>query len=156
MGLRSTARSLSGAQPGPEASVRKLLEGMGQVERALAVDSIVQIAIDTQAARCLGERGFAKLARGGTAPEQALMKLYASDCRQNVARVAADVQGADALFTGGVANDGHLAVDEPRGTWLEQYFHSFANTISAGTSEIQRNVIGERLLGLPRDPEPTR
>ena len=31
---------------------------------------------------------FAKLARGGTAPEQALMKLYASDCRQNVARVA--------------------------------------------------------------------
>jgi alkylation response protein AidB-like acyl-CoA dehydrogenase len=127
-----------------------LLEPMGPSERALAVDQIVQIAIDTQAARCLGYRGFAKLARGGTAPEQALMKLYASDCRQRVARVAAEIQGADALELGTVANDGHTAVDEPRGTWLEQWLHSFANTISAGTSEIQRNIIAERVLGLPR------
>ena len=146
-----------GAVMGLEESLERLLReapdllaGMGPMERALAVDSIVQVAIDAQAARCLGERGFAKLARGGTAPEQALMKLYAGDCRQQVARIAAEVQGADALFTGAVANDGHLAVDEPRGTWLEQYFHSFANTISAGTSEIQRNIIAERVLGLPR------
>ncbi|MEZ5179823.1 MAG: acyl-CoA dehydrogenase family protein [Acidimicrobiales bacterium] len=143
MGLEESMDRLLAEAPG-------MLEGMGASERALAVDRIVQIAIDTQAARCLGERGFAKLARGGTAPEQALMKLYASDCRQQVARIAADVQGADALLTGSVANDGHLAVDEPRGTWLEQYFHSFANTISAGTSEIQRNIIAERVLGLPR------
>jgi alkylation response protein AidB-like acyl-CoA dehydrogenase len=127
-----------------------LLAAMDPTERALATDEIVRIAIDTQAARCLGQRGFAKLARGGTAPEQALMKLFASDCRQRVARVAADVQGPDALRLGGVANDGHLAVDEPRGTWMEQFFHSFANTISAGTSEIQRNIIAERVLGLPR------
>ena len=78
------------------------------------------------------------------------MKLYASDCRQQVARIAAEVQGADALGIGVVPNDGQLAVDEPRGTWLEQYFQSFANTISAGTSEIQRNIIAERVLGLPR------
>jgi alkylation response protein AidB-like acyl-CoA dehydrogenase len=127
-----------------------LLAAMGPVERTLAADQIVGIAIDTQAARCLGQRGFAKLARGGTAPEQALMKLYASDCRQRVARVAADVQGADSLELGAVADQGTHAVDEPRGTWMEQYFHSFANTISAGTSEIQRNIIAERVLGLPR------
>jgi len=142
---------------GLEAAVAWLLElapsyvaPMGPVERALAVDEIVGIAIDTEAARCLGYRGFAKLARGGTAPEQALMKLYASDCRQQVARIAAEVQGADALGIGVIPNDGQLAVDEPRGTWLEQYFQSFANTISAGTSEIQRNIIAERVLGLPR------
>jgi alkylation response protein AidB-like acyl-CoA dehydrogenase len=78
------------------------------------------------------------------------MKLYASEARQQLALVAAEIQGADALEVGAVALDGHLAVDEPQGTWLEQYFQSFANTISAGASEIQRNIIAERVLGLPR------
>jgi len=127
-----------------------LLARLPPTERALAVDQIVGLAIDTQAARCLGYRGFARLARGGTAPEQALMKLYASEARQRLALVAAEIQGADALEVGAVAMDGHHAVDQPQGTWLEQYFHSFGNTISAGASEIQRNIIAERVLGLPR------
>jgi alkylation response protein AidB-like acyl-CoA dehydrogenase len=127
-----------------------LLARLPPTERALAVDQIVGSAIDTQAARCLGYRGFARLARGGTAPEQALMKLYASEARQRLALVAAEIQGADALEVGAVAMDGHHAVDQPQGTWLEQYFHSFGNTISAGASEIQRNIIAERVLGLPR------
>jgi alkylation response protein AidB-like acyl-CoA dehydrogenase len=143
MGLEESLERLLGEAPG-------LLARLPDTERVLAIDQIVQLAIDTMAARCLGYRGFAKLARGGTAPEQALMKLYASEARQRVALVAAEIQGADALEVGSVAADGHLAVDEPQGTWLEQYFHSFANTISAGASEIQRNIIAERVLGLPR------
>ncbi len=127
-----------------------LLEGRRPTERALAVDQLVQLAIDAQATRCLGYRGFAKLARGGTAPEQALMKVYSSEVRQRVALVGAELQGADALEVGSIDLDGHLAIDEPQGTWLEQYFQSFANTISAGASEIQRNIIAERVLGLPR------
>lgn len=143
MGLEESLERLLGEAPAH-------LDRLDPTERALAADQIVQIAIDTQAARCLGYRGFAKLARGGTAPEQALMKLYASECRQQVARVAAQVQGADALGVGTVTPDGHQAIDEPQGTWLEQWFGSFANTISAGTSEIQRNIIAERVLGLPK------
>jgi alkylation response protein AidB-like acyl-CoA dehydrogenase len=143
LGLEESLARLLGEAPG-------LLGPLAPTERALAVDQIVQVAIDTQAARCLGYRGFARLARGGTAPEQALMKLYSSEVRQRLALVAAEIQGADALETGVLAADGSEAVDQPRGTWLEQYFHSFANTISAGTSEIQRNIIAERVLGLPR------
>jgi alkylation response protein AidB-like acyl-CoA dehydrogenase len=142
---------------GLEESLARLLEeapaALGRlegVERALAVDSIVRMAIDTQAARCLGYRGVAKLARGGTAPEQALMKLFASEARQRVALVATEVHGASALEIGTVALDGRHAVDEPQGSWAEQYLQSFANTISAGASEIQRNIIAERVLGLPR------
>lgn len=143
MGLEESLERLRAEAP-------PLLSRLAAAERAVAVDQIVQVAIDTQAARCLGYRGFAKLVRGGTAPEQALMKLYASEARQRLAAVAAEIQGADALEVGSVANDGHLAIDEPQGTWLEQYFQSFANTISAGTSEIQRTIIAERVLGLPR------
>jgi alkylation response protein AidB-like acyl-CoA dehydrogenase len=143
MGLEESLARLLGEAPA-------LLERLTPTERALTADQLVQIAIDTQAARCLGYRGFAKLARGGTAPEQALMKLYASEARQRLALVAAELQGADALEIGSIELDGHLAIDEPQGTWLEQYFTSFANTISAGTSEIQRNIIAERVLGLPR------
>jgi alkylation response protein AidB-like acyl-CoA dehydrogenase len=143
MGLEESLERLLGEAP-------ELLGRLRPTERAIAADQIVQAAIDTTAARVLGYRGFAKLARGGTAPEQALMKVYSSEARQRIARVAAEIQGADALETGRVAADGHLAIDEPQGTWLEQYFVSFANTISAGTSEIQRNIVAERVLGLPR------
>jgi alkylation response protein AidB-like acyl-CoA dehydrogenase len=143
MGLEESLERLLGEAP-------EMLARLGPQERAIAVDRIVQVAIDSQAARCLGYRGFAKLARGGTAPEQALMKVFSSEARQRVALVAAEIQGADAIETERVPNDGHLAIDEPQGTWLEQYFQSFANTISAGASEIQRNIIAERVLGLPR------
>jgi alkylation response protein AidB-like acyl-CoA dehydrogenase len=143
MGLEESLDRLLGEAPAR-------LDRLSPAERTLAVDQLVQIAIDTQAARCLGQRGFAKLSRGGTAPEQALMKLFASQARQQLALVAAELEGADALEVGRVPLDGHLAIDEPQGTWLEQYFISFANTISAGTSEIQRNIIAERVLGLPR------
>jgi alkylation response protein AidB-like acyl-CoA dehydrogenase len=143
MGLEESLGRLLGEAPA-------LLARLSPTERAVAIDQVVQVAIDTQAAQCLGYRGFAKLARGGTAPEQALMKLFASEARQRLALVAAELQGAGALEVGAVALDGHLAVDEPQGTWLEQYFQSFANTISAGASEIQRNIIAERVLGLPR------
>jgi alkylation response protein AidB-like acyl-CoA dehydrogenase len=143
MGLEEALGRLLGEAPAR-------LERLADAERALAVDRLVQIAIDTQAARCLGYRGFAKLSRGGTAPEQALMKLYASEARQELALIAAELEGADALEVGVAPFDGHQSIDEPQGTWLEQYFVSFGGTISAGTSEIQRNIIAERVLGLPR------
>jgi len=136
------------------AEAPKRLAGLEPVERGLAADRVVRCAIDATATRCLGYRGFAKLARGGTAPEQALMKLFSSQTRQSVAGVAADLAGAAGLAIDPGPLDGHLSIDEPQGTWLEQWFGSFANTISAGTSEIQRNIIAERVLGLPREPRP--
>ncbi|MBA2609200.1 MAG: acyl-CoA dehydrogenase family protein, partial [Actinobacteria bacterium] len=127
-----------------------MLAALPEGERAVAADKIVQLQVDTVAARALGYRGFAKLVRGGDAPEQALMKLFATELRQNLALVGAEIQGASAIEAGPLMADGTQSVDDPQGSWLEQYFHSFANTISAGTSEIQRNIIAERVLGLPR------
>jgi alkylation response protein AidB-like acyl-CoA dehydrogenase len=121
-----------------------------ETERAVMTDALVRCQIDTVAARVLGFRGFAKLVRGGDAPEQALMKWFSTELRQTVALVGAELEGNDAVLSGAIVADGTQSVDDPQGSWLEQYFHSFANTISAGASEIQRNIIAERVLGLPR------
>lgn len=115
---------------------------LAPAERAVVADGLVQSAIDAAAARCLGYRGFAKLVRGGSAPEQALMKAFTSEARRRLSLRAAEM-GADRAV-----DIGPTPASDP--TWIEQYFVMFAGTISAGSSEIQRNIIAEKVLGLPR------
>jgi alkylation response protein AidB-like acyl-CoA dehydrogenase len=123
---------------------------MPVAERALAADMIAGLYTDTQAIRCLGYRGFGKFMRGGSAPEQALMKLYTSETRRRVGLVAAEAQGAAAITLDSPRSVSPFAAVEDASTWLEQYFRSFGVTISGGSSEIQRNIISEKVLGLPR------
>ena len=119
-----------------------ILEALPEQERAVAADDVVRCYIESHAVRCLGYRGFARLVKGGSAPEQALMKLFASASRQRLARVAAEMRGPDAL-------ESKPQRSRRIGT-LEDYFGIFGSTISAGSSEIQRNIIAEKVLGLPR------
>jgi alkylation response protein AidB-like acyl-CoA dehydrogenase len=118
------------------------LERLAPAERAIVADGLVASIIDSAAARCMGYRGFAKLVRGGSAPEQALMKAFTSEARQRLALRAAELSGDHAVDIG------------PSGTndesWIERFFTSFGGTIAAGSSEIQRNIIAEKVLGLPR------
>jgi alkylation response protein AidB-like acyl-CoA dehydrogenase len=118
------------------------LDRLTPTERAVVADGLVESAIDSVAARCLGYRGFAKLVRGGSAPEQALMKAFTSEAKQRLARRAAEL-GADRTV-----DIGPSAASDP--TWIERWLMSFGGTISAGSSEIQRNIIAEKVLGLPR------
>ena len=72
-------------------------------------------------------------------PEGSMLKLYMSELSQRLTRLAMDVFGPAALERGTGA-----------GEWGAQFLISHASTIGGGTSEIQRNIIGERVLGLPR------
>jgi alkylation response protein AidB-like acyl-CoA dehydrogenase len=76
-------------------------------------------------------------------PEGSLVRLYYSELNQRIHRLAMDVLGADAL-RGGAEIEGH--------PWSHDYLDSFGRTIGVGTKEIQKNIIGERVLGLPRGP----
>ena len=77
-------------------------------------------------------------------PESSLFKLQASELEQRLMRFATDAQGP----YGQLWQDSEHVVDQ--GIWQFRELWSRAYTIYAGTSEIQRNIISERVLGLPR------
>ena len=96
-------------------------------------------------------------------PEASIRKLMADEHGQHVMTLARDCVGAAAMLTGGngegeVANDNprSLGPDKPAGGllhpgWHDGFLFSQALTIGGGTADVQRNIIGERVLGLPRD-----
>jgi alkylation response protein AidB-like acyl-CoA dehydrogenase len=85
------------------------------------------------------------LARDGVpGPESSILKLAAAAFSTEVAVVGNRVLGTVATLVGDDALDG--------GRWADALLGSFAMHIGGGTDEIQRNVIGESVLGLPREP----
>jgi alkylation response protein AidB-like acyl-CoA dehydrogenase len=105
--------------------------------------------IDAQAMMLMGYKGFAKFARGVQSPEHSVLKLFASETQQRLRADVAEMIGPSAIETGGPV-DLRLHGGETAAPWLTLWFHAFSQTIAAGTSEIQRNIIAERVLGLPR------
>ena len=107
---------------------------------------LAQAHIDVEILRLNGMRGLTKLLRGEPpGPEGSIGKLYWSEMNQRMQTLATDLLGPYSQIGPG---DPH-AVDG--GKWVYNFLRSQGNTIEAGTSAIQRNIIGERVLGLPKD-----
>jgi acyl-CoA dehydrogenase len=85
-------------------------------------------------------------------PAAMVGKLFWANLHQDMGEVAMDVMGADAIVTDG----DYGAPGDPLDAHHRLFFFSRSDTIYGGSDQIQRNIIGERALGLPREPQPAR
>jgi alkylation response protein AidB-like acyl-CoA dehydrogenase len=83
-------------------------------------------------------------------------KLYSTDAMQRMTTLAYELLGDTGLVMPAAEEAGMVLRPELPGSWTAQYMFAIANSIAGGASNIQRNIIGERGLGLPRDPRPTK
>jgi alkylation response protein AidB-like acyl-CoA dehydrogenase len=115
-------------------------------------DRYASSIMDYQALRLLGSVGLAKASRGEVdVASVSIPKLFGADAEMRVSDLALSSAGSDGLLhpttTGPYA---HMNLDHYFASWFERYARSFSGTIAGGTSEIQRNIIAQQVLGLPR------
>ncbi|MBV9512340.1 MAG: hypothetical protein JO303_18880, partial [Caulobacteraceae bacterium] len=119
--------------------IRTLAERIaaGEPVEAALRRRVAQAWVNTQVLRLNGMRNAAKLVQGqDPGPEGSIQKLVGQEEEKRLFELALDVQGAAGLAA-------------PR--WGGAYLSTRASTIGGGTSEIHRNKIAERVLGMPRD-----
>ena len=110
--------------------------------------------------RAMAYRSVSRTARTGTpSADGSVIRLFYSELQQRVFALAMDILGPAILewdASEGEAGGPDAVRRSMRETWVFRYLLSFQSTIAAGTKDIQRNIIGERLLGLPREPSRAR
>ena len=101
---------------------------------------------EVEALRAMTYRSVSATARTGMpSSEASLIRLFFSELQQRVYALAMDIFGAHILDW-----ESALPPAVQRSSWVFHYLLAYSSTIAAGTKEIQRNIIGERILGLPR------
>ena len=124
-----------------DVAVRKLiaLARERNVDDPLLLDRVAREWIELQALKFTNYRALTQLMKTGIpGPEGSVSKLHWSEANQRLTKLALEMLGEEAQVVNG------------HGDWGYQQLRSRGNTIEAGTSEILRNIIAERVLGLPR------
>ncbi len=107
---------------------------------------IAQFAIENEALRCNRERMRIKaLKKQLTGNEQSISSIFSREKNQRQANMAAEIMGARMNYMRGDKR----ALDD--GSWTYQFLRTRGNTIETGTTEVNRGIIAERLLGLPKN-----
>lgn len=108
--------------------------------------------------RFLGYRSLTAFMNGRRpGPESSIGKLWWSEYHKELTELAVDILGADALVPVGQTPQTAFTTDSPgspndSANWVGVFLNARAGTIYAGTSQIQRGIVGEQVLGLPKEP----
>jgi alkylation response protein AidB-like acyl-CoA dehydrogenase len=121
------------------------VDGRPAWENPVIRQRLTQLAIDCEAMRLTRYRNLTRMIRGEPpGPEGSILKLSGSELGVRIADAAGELLGMHALVNAPTP----AVPDAPR--WFNRLLAARQYTISAGTSEIQRNILGERVLGLPK------
>ena len=121
------------------------INGRPAWEQGWVRQRLAQFAIECEALKYTRLRGLTRQLKGQPpGPEGSILKLCSSELGVRIAYFATELLGAHALVSEPTA----VVPDAPR--WLNRVLSSRQYTIAGGTSEIQHNIIGERVLGLPK------
>jgi alkylation response protein AidB-like acyl-CoA dehydrogenase len=123
-------------------------------ERAIDDDEIARrLALaraEVEALRSMTYRSVSRTARTGVpSAEASLIRLFFSELQQRVNSLAMDILGPQVLVWDAQGGRPNRSMPTAQ-SWVSHYLLSFASTIAAGSKDIQRNIIGDRILGLPR------
>ena len=132
-------------------------------ERGRADDPIIRQRLadcygKVQIMRWSGMRVLTKFVAGHhPGPDAAISKLYWSEYHKVVTELAVDLLGPDAMIPSGRRPSSSFQTDDEGApnsswSWVGTFLNARAGTIYAGSSQVQRNIIGEMVLGLPKEP----
>jgi alkylation response protein AidB-like acyl-CoA dehydrogenase len=134
-----------------QVAMRRQLDRLVELSRDRASDDplvrqkLAQSYIENEILRLNQLRAVSKIIQtGAPGPEGSILKIGWSEANQRFQATAQEILGPYAQLTAG----SDLAIDN--GAWSYTYLRARGNTIEAGTSEIQRNIIGQHVLGLPK------
>jgi alkylation response protein AidB-like acyl-CoA dehydrogenase len=127
----------------------RLAAGRGAFDDPRIASRLAQAFMEVKLFQLHNWRSLSRLEAGEPiGPEGSALKLYWSEMSQRLHRLALDVLGPAAPLAAGAA-------DNPGdGEWQRSWLYYQAASIFAGTNEIQRTIVGERVLGLPREGSP--
>ncbi|MEJ3655191.1 acyl-CoA dehydrogenase family protein [Actinomycetes bacterium KLBMP 9759] len=114
-------------------------------------DALADLWTRAEAQRLTDERARRAAGSGSPGPEGSIAKLVTAELNQDVYEFCMELLGPEATLYGDYTQRDVQRFEEYRGPVQQRFLRSRANTIEGGTSEVLRNILGERVLGLPGD-----
>jgi len=138
---------------GPIAEAVRFWQQNGRAGGAVARDRLTRVWIEAEALRLTNLRASQNRRAGNPGPEGSIAKLMFTEVNKRIYELCIDLQGAAGLtgYDYTMRRSEGLGLVGPPGSSRKMFLRSRANSIEGGTSEIQRNILGERILGLPGD-----
>ena len=119
---------------------------------------LAQVHCEVEIMRYMGMRTLTNFLGGGhPGPQESTFKLYWSEYHKRMTELAVDILGAEAMtptgsWRGRAFHGDWTGSPNTSTSWVGAFYNARAGTIYAGTSQVQRNIVGEMVLGLPKEP----